>query len=410
MTTETRSGVDLGNGADASVNVMIPTRSGDELRDALMRAVGWDKLPESQQLLATKIAQRYDLDPMLRHIVMIDGKPYITRDGLLHVAHKSGRFDGIEVTTPENDGKFWRATATVYRKDFARPFVYPGRYPAVGGNQRYSEEMAIKVAEVMTLRRAFDVGAPVLEERWADDDAEEQPAVAHVEGQSVIDKIAARAASLPQAEAATQSATPPVQDVAPTQEEATPPRPLDEQTYQTADGEVVASDEIDEPAVNASVVEVVKSAIASLDAEEIVASAPDAMSDLVATAERDGDQAFGPTVEGASLPSLEDFKRWSVDYKIPKQLIVESARELYPAGGAFDTLSPAQLARIINLVEDKRRARAQAYEPEVVQPSNGDPAPTAVAQCGVKSPLSDSTCTLDPGHPGAHRAGLRESW
>ena len=33
-----------------------------------------------------------------------------------------------------------------------------GRYPTSGGNQKYAPEMAVKVGEVMSLRRAFDVG------------------------------------------------------------------------------------------------------------------------------------------------------------------------------------------------------------------------------------------------------------
>lgn len=37
--------------------------------------------PNTQALLL--VCQRYDLDPVLRHMVLISGNPYITRDGLL---------------------------------------------------------------------------------------------------------------------------------------------------------------------------------------------------------------------------------------------------------------------------------------------------------------------------------------
>jgi hypothetical protein len=75
------------------------------------------------------------------------------------------------VTEPEivnltGVGEFWRATCSVYRKDMAHPITYSGRYPTKGGNQRFAPEMAVKVAEVMALRRAFNVSAPVFEERW----------------------------------------------------------------------------------------------------------------------------------------------------------------------------------------------------------------------------------------------------
>jgi hypothetical protein len=85
----------------------------------------------------------------------------------LHVAHTSRQFDGIEVVeSPTLDATHWHAKVSVYRKDMGRPFTYPGRYPKDGDNKRYAPEMAIKVAEVMALRRAFDVAAPTIEEQW----------------------------------------------------------------------------------------------------------------------------------------------------------------------------------------------------------------------------------------------------
>lgn len=189
----------------------LVTRTPDDERQlALLRAVGFDKLNEAQRELALAIANRYDLDPMLRHLVMIEGKPYITRDGLLHVAHKSKQLDGIEVTDPvkTDDGKHWTVKASVYRKDMSRPFAYSGRYPVDGKNRVFAPEMAVKVAEVMALRRAFDVAAPVIEERWDVDDATVAPAAEPV---SLADKIAQRAESIqvaPQPEEPTETAGP----------------------------------------------------------------------------------------------------------------------------------------------------------------------------------------------------------
>jgi hypothetical protein len=138
---------------------------------ALLRAIGLDRVSEPERELALAIAKRYDLDLLLKHAVLIEGRIYVTRDGLLHVAHRSGQLDGIEVTEPAittipGVGDFWRAEASVFRKDMSRPFRYAGRYPVKGSNQRYGPEMAVKVAEVMALRRAFNVSAPVIEERW----------------------------------------------------------------------------------------------------------------------------------------------------------------------------------------------------------------------------------------------------
>jgi len=133
---------------------------------ALLKAVGLDRANPEQRELALHIADRYGLDLMLKHLVLIEGRPYITRDALLHIAHRSGQLDGIETTEPEIVGEFWRASCSVYRKDMSRPFTYGGRYPTKGGNAKFAPEMAIKVAEVMALRRAFDVAAPTQEERW----------------------------------------------------------------------------------------------------------------------------------------------------------------------------------------------------------------------------------------------------
>lgn len=164
----------------------------DQREVALLKAIGLDRLSAEQRELAIHIANRYDLDLMLKHIVMVDGRPYITRDGLLHIAHRSGQLDGIETTDPVVIDKFWTAKASVYRKDMSRPFTYGGRYPVDGQNRKFGPEMALKVAESMALRRAFDVAAPVAEERW---DAE-QPVSASASAPSLAERAAARAAEV----------------------------------------------------------------------------------------------------------------------------------------------------------------------------------------------------------------------
>jgi hypothetical protein len=123
--------------------------------------------PRTQALLL--VCDRYGLDPLLKHAVLIEGRVYITRDGLLHVAHKSGVFDGIEVVEgPTLDQKSgdWHAKVAVWRRDMQRAIAYPGRYPEKGSNRKYAPEMAIKVAEVMALRRAFNIAVATREEQW----------------------------------------------------------------------------------------------------------------------------------------------------------------------------------------------------------------------------------------------------
>lgn len=130
--------------------------------------------PRSRAVVA--VARRYDLDPLLKHVIVIPkGGVYITRDGLLHIAHRSGQLDGIVVEqepTLSDDGREWVARVSVYRKDMRHPFTFPGRYPVNGGNAAYAQEMALKAAEAHALRRAFDVtGLPI-----EDEQRPEQPA------------------------------------------------------------------------------------------------------------------------------------------------------------------------------------------------------------------------------------------
>jgi len=165
---------------------------------SLLKAVGLDRLAPEQRDLAINIADKYGLDLMLKHLVMIEGRAYITRDGLLHIAHRSGHLDGIETTEPVIDGDYWRASCSVYRKDMSRPFTYGGRYPTKGGNQKFAPEMAVKVAEVASLRRAFDVSAPTVEERW---DLETPEASEPPVKVSLAEKVTAAVAELPSAEA-----------------------------------------------------------------------------------------------------------------------------------------------------------------------------------------------------------------
>jgi hypothetical protein len=124
--------------------------------------------PRSQAVVA--VSQRYNLDPLLKHVIVIPkGGVYITRDGLLHIAHRSGQLDGIVVEqepTLSEDKREWVARVSVYRKDMRHPFTFPGRYSVTGGNRDYAQEMALKAAEAHALRRAFDVsGLPAEDEQ-----------------------------------------------------------------------------------------------------------------------------------------------------------------------------------------------------------------------------------------------------
>lgn len=120
--------------------------------------------PKAQAVVL--VCQRFNLDPILKHVVLVEGNVYVTRDGLLHIAHASGQLDGMEVEEARlsEDGKEWLSRATVYRKDMSRPFSLSGRFAA---GRKNSKEMAEKVAEARTLKRAFDVAIATDDEQQA---------------------------------------------------------------------------------------------------------------------------------------------------------------------------------------------------------------------------------------------------
>jgi hypothetical protein len=128
--------------------------------------------PKSRAVVA--VCRTYGLDPLLKHVIVIPkGGVYITRDGYLHIAHRSGQLNGIRIDTMptlSEDKREWLCVATVYRKDMEHGFTFPGRYPVAGGNAAYAPEMAMKCAESHALRRAFNVtGLGSADERFTED-------------------------------------------------------------------------------------------------------------------------------------------------------------------------------------------------------------------------------------------------
>jgi hypothetical protein len=107
------------------------------------------------------VSRRFRLDPILNHVAVFKGKVYITRDGMLEIAHRSGQLDGIVVDEERESDHGYSATVSVHRKDMGHPFTYRGgcgvdEPQAVQGN---GAEMALARAERRALRRAFNIPA-----------------------------------------------------------------------------------------------------------------------------------------------------------------------------------------------------------------------------------------------------------
>jgi hypothetical protein len=133
------------------------------------------------------VCERYDLDPVLGHIGIFprSQKPYISRDGYLHIAHRSGVFDGMDVVEePHRDleGRQWKCTVAIYRKDMGHAFAIPG-YAELGDNN--GQDMCLVRSERRGLKRAFDISTPPGTFADEDPDPESQPRTQPLTGEQL---------------------------------------------------------------------------------------------------------------------------------------------------------------------------------------------------------------------------------
>jgi hypothetical protein len=109
--------------------------------------------------LVVLLAQRYGLDPALRHVEVIPhrNRPpsvYITADGWRYIADRSGDWTGLTFTDVSRGGSGWRATAHVWKRGAKHPFE--GRAGCGDAEQvEDPEAMAMTRATRRALRNAF---------------------------------------------------------------------------------------------------------------------------------------------------------------------------------------------------------------------------------------------------------------
>lgn len=140
------------------------TTSGTTLPEKALRYLGLHPDNPATWVLAA-LAHKYALDPLLNEVAVIQTKqglkPYVTRDGLLTIAHRSGVFDGLTVDELREGEHGWAATVTVWRKDMSHGFTYSagcGRAEPQA-QQGHGPEMALARAERRALHRAFNIPA-----------------------------------------------------------------------------------------------------------------------------------------------------------------------------------------------------------------------------------------------------------
>jgi len=158
----------------------------DIARDQIFAGV-----PEVQQAIAITMANRYGLDPVLKHVQPLKfgqkWQSYITKAGLLHVAHQSGQLAGFSFQVERSENPITgkpdvSCTCTVHRKDMEHPIsstVWLSEYRSgnPGPWQSHTNEMLKKVALVSAFRMAFDVSIPAIEEMDRVHEIENLPAI-----------------------------------------------------------------------------------------------------------------------------------------------------------------------------------------------------------------------------------------
>lgn len=158
---------------------------------------------DADKIYCMKVAEAFNLNPILKQIYFVPRKvnigtyqnpnwvekvePLAGRDSFLTLAHRTGKFDGIESkveikdTPVLKDGKWIRendlvATATVYKKGSDRPFIVSVNYREYAQKKKNGdvtqfwadkpETMLKKVAESQVLRKAFDITGLYAEEEY----------------------------------------------------------------------------------------------------------------------------------------------------------------------------------------------------------------------------------------------------
>ena len=124
---------------------------------------GVGRIPQAAQKQIAEVVRslfaEYGLRPDLGHIVILGDRPYVTREGLLYYARKSGQLMGIQVEIVERTKGFCLVKATVLTKD-------GGRFEAFGdastdNTNRMVSPHLIRMAETRAINRALREAFPI---------------------------------------------------------------------------------------------------------------------------------------------------------------------------------------------------------------------------------------------------------
>lgn len=179
---------------------------------------------DNDMIYCMRVAKTFGLNPILKQIYFVERKtlvdkqwitkvePVAGRDSFLTLAHRSGKFAGLESEAvikekPFYNGTEWQirkelvAIAKVYRTDTERPFVVEVSYSEYAQKTRQGEitkfwrempeTMLKKVAESQCLRKAFNISGLYSIDERGDNESEIQTANLTRKGENLdLNKIA----------------------------------------------------------------------------------------------------------------------------------------------------------------------------------------------------------------------------
>lgn len=173
-------------------NNEIETKKADiELKEEIKK---WKKffgkdITDDEFMFFIEVAKRYDLDPIKGQVFALKSKKnpdepakiFVSHAGLLHIAHKSGKFAGMKTMIITKDGRetfvcnrneIKGAVCYIWRSDCPEPisaavsfdeYIQPLRIW-----QTKPQTMIKKVAESHAVRRAFDLGGLYIAEEMSE--------------------------------------------------------------------------------------------------------------------------------------------------------------------------------------------------------------------------------------------------
>ena len=138
----------------------------------IIELMGFKGTPQQTALLF-QLAEHYQLDPLIKEVVLIPGKgPFIGVWGRIHIAQRSGMLDGLEMDDEDEDDRHYKVRCVVWHKGQSHPAAkVVGR---VGRHEK--KDWPWEIARARAVRAALGFAFSIHDAYDHDDDEDWVPA------------------------------------------------------------------------------------------------------------------------------------------------------------------------------------------------------------------------------------------